>query len=56
MKKRCRCWGDWEERGGDDKAVSVLNRAVEWREEGITMEPDQRHVDLIIEQLGLGGA
>ena len=31
----------------------MLNRVVRWTSEGWEMEPDQRHVDLIIKELGL---
>ncbi|CAE7551092.1 unnamed protein product [Symbiodinium sp. CCMP2592] len=33
--------------------ISVLNRLVTWTQEGIEMEADPRHVDLVLEQLGL---
>ena len=42
-----------------DKCVQegrVLNRVVRWTEEGWEMEPDQRHVDLIVKELGLDDA
>ena len=38
---------------GDDKSVRILNRIVTWTEEGIRYEADQRHVEIIIRQLGL---
>ena len=34
----------------------MLNRVVRWTPEGWEMEPDQRHVDLIIKELGLAEA
>ena len=37
----------------DMKAVTILNRIVEWTDAGIQYEADPRHVDLIIEELGL---
>ena len=37
----------------DSKAMTILNRIVEWTEAGIQYEADPRHVDLIIEELGL---
>ena len=40
---------------GDDKAVRILNRVVYWDAEGIKYEPDQRHAEIIIQQLGLKG-
>ena len=33
--------------------ISVLNRLISWTNEGIEMEADPRHVDLVLEQLGL---
>ena len=35
--------------------IKVLNRIVTWEAEGITWEPDPRHAELVIEQLGLTG-
>ena len=37
----------------DMKAITILNRIVGWTAEGIRYEADPRHVDLIIEELGL---
>ena len=37
----------------DMKAMTILNRIVEWTNAGIQYEADLRHVDLIIEELGL---
>jgi len=37
----------------DDKSIRILNRIVEWTDEGIIYEADQRHADIIIDQLGL---
>jgi len=37
----------------DDKSVRILNRIVEWTKEGIRYESDQRHVDIMIKQMGL---
>ena len=36
----------------DTKSMSILNRVVEWTDEGIWYEPDQRHVELILKDLG----
>ena len=36
----------------DMKAMTILNRIVEWTDAGIQYEADARHVDLIIEELG----
>ena len=33
--------------------ISVLNRLVSWTEHGIELEADPRHVELVLEQLGL---
>ena len=46
---------DWDRGRGDDKAVRILNRVVYWDAEGIKYEPDQRHAEIIIQQLGLKG-
>ena len=37
----------------DDKAIRLLNRIIEWTSEGIVIEGDQRHAEIIIDQLGL---
>ena len=38
------------------KQLKNLNRAVTWEEDGITWEPDPRHAEFIVDQLGLTGA
>ena len=37
----------------DVKAVVMLNRIIEWNINGISMEADQRHVEIILKQLGM---
>ena len=37
----------------DQKSVRLLNRVIEWTAEGINIEGDQRHAEIIIKQLGL---
>jgi hypothetical protein len=37
----------------DDKAVRILNRVVEWTQEGLIYEADQRHAELIVKDVGL---
>ena len=37
----------------DDKSTRLLNRVLEWTEEGIRYEPDQQHADIIVKELGL---
>ena len=37
----------------DDKAVRLLNRVFEWTPEGIVIEADQRHAELIVKDMGL---
>ena len=37
----------------DDKSTRILNRIVTWTPNGITYEADQRHGEIIIQQLGL---
>ena len=39
----------------DDKSVRILNRAVEWGQDEIRYEADQRHAEIIIKQLGMSG-
>jgi hypothetical protein len=38
---------------GDRKSTKILNRVVTWDEQGIQYEPDQRHAEIIIRELGL---
>lgn len=37
----------------DMKAITILNRIVEWKDDAIYLEADPRHVDMIIKELGL---
>ena len=37
----------------DDKAITILNRCVEWTNQGILYEPDPRHVEILMNELGL---
>ena len=37
----------------DEKAVRLLNRVFEWTPEGIMIEADQRHRELIVKDMGL---
>ena len=37
----------------DDSEVTILNRTVTWGKDGITYKADPRHVEIIIEDLGL---
>ena len=37
----------------DDKEIRILNRIVHWTEGGIWYEPDPRHVELMLRDLGL---
>ena len=37
----------------DCKAMSILNRIVEWAGNGISLEADPRHVDIVLRDLGL---
>ena len=36
----------------DNESMRILNRVVEWTEEGINYEADQRHAKIIIKHLG----
>ena len=38
----------------DQKEMRVLNRVVTWDEHGLRYEADQRHVEILVNQLGLG--
>ena len=38
----------------DQKEMRVLNRVVTWDERGLRYEADQRHVEILVNQLGLG--
>mgnify|MGYP000023210113 CR=1 FL=1 len=38
----------------DDKAIIILNRLVQWTEQGIEYEADQRHAEIIIADAGQG--
>merc|ERR1711954_396898 len=40
----------------DDKSIRILNRVVHWTSRGIGYEADQRHAELILQQLSLGTA
>ena len=40
----------------DKQEVRLLNRIIRWEPGGITWEPDPRHVELTIQELGLEGA
>ena len=37
----------------DDKSVRILNRTIQWDEDAILYEADQRHAELILRQLGM---
>lgn len=39
----------------DDRVIRILNRVVEWTEDGIWYEADPRHVEIILRELGLQG-
>merc|ERR1711884_491237 len=38
---------------GHESSIRVLNRVLTWTAQGITYEADQRHADIIIQELGL---
>jgi hypothetical protein len=38
---------------GDDKSLKLLNRIVEWTPQGIAIEGDQRHAELVVKDLEL---
>ena len=37
----------------DDKEVRILNRTVKWEDWGISYEADQRHAELIVQEMGM---
>ena len=37
----------------DDNSVRILNRVISWTPQGIEMEADQRHAELIVDALGI---
>ena len=37
----------------DQKSITILNRCVEWRSDGIDYEADPRHAEIIIEERGV---
>ena len=37
----------------DDKSIRILNRVIEWTQDGIEYEADQRHAEIIIRDAGL---
>ena len=40
----------------DDKSIRILNRIVRWTEAGLRIEADPRHVEILINEMGLGEA
>ena len=38
---------------GDLKSIKILNRIIEWDNDGIQYEPDQRHAEILIREMGL---
>ena len=40
---------------GMEREIRVLNRTLQWLDCGITYEPDQRHAEIIVRELGLEG-
>ncbi len=41
---------------GPKQEIRVLNRVLRWTDDGLEYEPDQRHAELIIRDLGMDGA
>ena len=41
---------------GDHREVRILNKVVRWTPEGIELEADPRHAELVVRELGLEGA
>ena len=40
----------------DQKSMTILNRCLEWRSDGIYYEADPRHAEIIIEEMGVQGS
>ena len=40
----------------DDKSLKLLNRIVEWTPQGIAVEGDQRHAEIIVRDMQLGAS
>ena len=40
----------------DDKAIRILTRCLEWKPDGIYVEADPKHSELIVSDMGLKGA
>ena len=43
----------WGTEIADDKSVVMLGRIIEWKEHGVDVEADQRHVELILKEMGM---
>ena len=43
-------------RSGEPRELVILNRRVQWTDDGLRMAPDDRHLKDLIDELGLGGA
>ena len=41
---------------GQEREVRFLNRVIRWTKDGLEYEPDQRHSEIAIRELGLEGA
>ena len=41
---------------GDQKSITILNRCVEWRHDGIYYEPDPRHAEIIINEMNVANS
>ena len=37
----------------DQKSITMLNRCLQWRADGLYYEPDPRHAEIIIEEMGV---
>ena len=38
---------------GDQKSITILNRFVDWRQDGIYYEADPRHAEIIVKEMGV---
>ena len=39
----------------EDQSIRILNRIIEWNQEGVWHEADQRHAEMVVRELALEG-
>ena len=40
----------------DDKSITILNRCLEWRHDGLYYEADPRHAEIMVREMGVGSS